>query len=112
MCLYSTGHVGGGFMLLAGRAHYSDATQEVLRRKKEAQTDLPPGIDRPSFSDVDGLGQAAYLSKTPGAFQLDVLDHGIVFVVSMNRDATPAAVARSQKIARVVLAHLEPLIGS
>ena len=107
LCSYQTGRVGGGFMLLAGRVKYSDAAAEVASRKKKALEDVSAGIPKPEFADVDGLGEAAYLSKIPQSFQLHVLDHGVVIVVTMNREPDDAAVTRSQQVARVALGNLE-----
>lgn len=107
MCRYSTGRVGGGFLLLAGRVHYTNAAQEVAQRKKEAVSDVPPGVGKPAFADVKGLGEAAYLAESPGYFQLHVLNRGTVIVINMNRDATAANVTQAERLARVALAHLK-----
>lgn len=107
MCRYSTGHIGGGFMLLAGRVHYTSAAKEVAERKQEAVADVPPGVPKPVFADVKGLGDAAYLVESSGYFQLHVLDHDTVVVINMNRNADAGAVAQAEKLARVALAHLK-----
>lgn len=106
MCSYQTGHVGGGFSLLAGRAHYSDATAEVARRKKEAVSGIPPGIPTPTFTDVPGLGQAAYLAKTSSSLELNVLQGGAVLVVTFVGKPDEATIEKSEKLARVALAGL------
>lgn len=107
MCRYSTGRIGGGFMLLAGRVHYTDAAREVAERKKEALSDAPAGTRKPTFRDVKGLGEAAYLAESSGYFQLHVLQRGTVVVVNMNRGADSRAVAQAEKLARVALGNLK-----
>ena len=107
LCSYQTGRIGGGFMLLAARVRYADAAAEVASRKQAALEDVPEGMTKPEFSDIEGLGEAAYVSRTPESFQLHVLDHGVVIVVNMNRAPDDAAVTLSRRIARVALENVE-----
>lgn len=95
LCSYQTGKVGGGFMLLAGRVHYTDAAAEVASRKKE------------ELSGVPGLGEAAYLAKTPESLELHVLDHGAVIVVTVSRKPDDATVAQTEQVARAALGNLQ-----
>ena len=106
MCNYAAPGIGGGFMLLAAHIGYSDAAAEVASQKKQEAADVPPTLPKPSFSDVQGLGDAAYLYKTPGNFQLHVLAHGAAIVVNRNVDASARAVDQARRIARIALANL------
>lgn len=106
MCNYSTGKISGGFMLLAGRVHYTNAAQEIAVRKKEALSDTPPGMGKPVFMDVKGLGEAAYVVKMPGYFQLHVLDHGAAVVINMNHAADSTSIKHAKQLAQVALQHL------
>lgn len=106
MCSYQTGHVAGGFSLLAGRVAYKDAAAEVAHRKKEAVSDVPPGIPTPTFTDVKGLGEAAYLAKTSSSLELHVLQHGAVIVITVVRKPDDATTKECERLARVALAHL------
>ncbi len=107
ICNYNTGSVHGGFMLIAGRIHYTDAAAEVAYQEKTATTDIPPGTGKLTFSftAVKGLGEAAYLAKMRGSFQLHVLAHGMAIVIAM--DASPKAVARSKQLARIALGNIK-----
>lgn len=107
MCSFAGTGIGSGFMLIAGRIHYTSAAQEVARREKEALSDTPPGLPRPSFATVKGLGDAAYLAKTSAYFQLHVLANGKVIVVNRNTTANTKTVREAEEIARAVLAHLQ-----
>jgi hypothetical protein len=107
MCSYQTGHVGGGFMLLAGRLQYDDAAAEAANREKEAVSNLPPGIPTPTFKDVSGLGEAAYLAETPESLELHVLDHGSVIVLTMNRKPDGAAESLAERLAGFAIRRLE-----
>lgn len=106
VCVYSTGRVNGGFMLLAGHEHYTDAAKAVAEYKKNALLDTPTTMGKPKFIDVNGIGDAAYLEEMPGFFQLHVLDKGAVVVVSRNTDADDRAIARVEKIAQLALGGL------
>ncbi len=108
ICDYDTGSLHGGFMLFAGRIHYTDVAAEVAYQKKTAAGDVPPpGVDyKPTFSDVKGLGEAAYLLKVHGSFQLHMLAHGTAVVISM-MGASPKALAQSKKLARIALGNLK-----
>jgi hypothetical protein len=107
ICHYRPRQKGGGFMLLAGRVHYTSAAREVAERKREALSDTPPGVGKPTFEDVKGLGDAAYLARSSGFFQLHVLKHGAVVVINMNRAPDGAGVAQAEQLARVALGHLK-----
>lgn len=107
LCSYQTGKVGGGFMLLAGRVHYTDAAAEVASRKKEELSGVPADIPKPEFTDVPGLGEAAYLAKTPESLELHVLDHGAVIVVTVSRKPDDATVAQTEQVARAALGNLQ-----
>lgn len=106
MCSYQTGRVRDGFMLLVGRAKYGDAAAEVARREKEAVSDVPPGIPTPTFTDVHGLGEAAYLAKTSASLELQVLQHGVVIVITVVKKPDDASIKECERVARVVLANL------
>ena len=106
ICNYNTGSLHGGFMLLAGRIHYTDAAAEVAYQKQAATLDIPPGMAKPSFTDVNGLGEAAYLLKTQGSFQLHVLAHGTAIVISMIHDANAKSVSQARALAAIALQHL------
>ena len=107
ICDYETGTLHGGFMLLAGRIHYTDAAAEVAYQKKTAAGDVPPGMAKPTFTDVKGLGEAAYLLKAAGSFQLHVIAHGTAIVIGMLQNATPTAVTQSKQLARIAYSHLK-----
>jgi IMP dehydrogenase/GMP reductase len=107
MCRYGGSGIGGGFMLIAGRVHYTNAATEVARREKQALSDTPPGIPTPSFTDIKGLGDAAYLAKTSAYFQLNVLAHGTVIVINRNMAASAKSVEQAKQLARVALTRLK-----
>jgi len=107
MCRFVGSGMGGGFMLIAARVNYSNATAEVARREKEALSDTPPGIPTPSFTDVKGLGDAAYLAKTSAYFQLHVLAQGAVIVINRNVAASAKSVEQTEQLARIALTHLK-----
>ena len=109
MCDYETGRIHGGFMLIAGRIHYTNAAAEVAYQKKTATNDVPPpGIDyKPTFVDVKGLGEAAYLLKVHGSFQLHVLNHGTAVIIAMLQNASPKLLAQSEQLARIALGNLK-----
>jgi hypothetical protein len=107
MCNYAGPGIGGGFMLIAAHIGYSDAAAEVASQKKQESSDVPPTLPKPSFSDVQGLGDAAYLYKTPGSFQLHVLAHGAAIVVNRNVNASTKAVDQAKQIAKAALANLK-----
>ena len=107
MCNYSGGGIGSGFMLIAAHIGYSDAAAEVASQQKEESSHLPPGIPHPTFSTVEGLGDAAYLYKTAGSFQLHVLAHGDAIVINRNAAATAKEVDQTKQIARIALSNLK-----
>jgi hypothetical protein len=107
MCRFGDSGIGGGFMLIAARVHYTNATTEVARREKEARSDTPPGIPTPSFTDIKGLGDAAYLAKTSAYFQLHVLAHGTVIVINRNIAASAKSVEQAEQLARIALTRLK-----
>lgn len=94
-------------MRLAGHVHYAKAAQEVAVRKNEALCDTPTAIPKPTFEDVKGLGEAAYLAKSRGFFPLHVLQRGSVIVINMNREADARAVGQAESLARVALGKLK-----
>lgn len=104
-CMYSAAQ-GGGFSLLIGRVQYKDAAAELARQEKTAAASWPPGMGKPAFTDVKGLGAAATLLKGQGFFQLHVLAHGFSIVVNMNHPATAASTAQARHIADIALQHL------
>jgi len=106
MCNYSGSKMSDGFMLIVGRVQYSNAESEVKKRQKEAVSDTPPGIPKPTFDQINHLGDAAYLAKTSVYFQLHVLAHGNVIVINRNVAASKKTVEQAKQIARVVLEHL------
>lgn len=107
MCRYSGAGIGSGFMLIAGPVNYADPAKEVARQEKEMLSGTPPGLPKPSFVPVKGLGSAAYLAKATGYFQLHVLAHGSAVVINRNAAATSKAVSQAKQIARVVLKRLK-----
>lgn len=107
MCRYAGGGIGGGFMLLAARVHYTNAAMEVARREKEALSHIPPGIPTPSFKNISGLGDAAYLAITPAYFQLNVLAHGTAIVINRNVAANTKSVNEAKHLARIALKRLK-----
>lgn len=107
MCRYAGKGIGSGFMLIAGHVDYTDAVKEVARRQREALSDVPPGLPKPSFTRVAGLGDAAYLAEASGYFQLHVLAHGSVIVINRNMAAGAKAVEQAKEIARAALARLK-----
>lgn len=111
MCSYQTGQVGGGFMLLAGRVRYDDASAEVANRKKEEVSDVPEGIPTPTFTDVSDLGEAAYLAETPQSLELHVLDHGAAIVLTMTRKPDAAAESLAERLAHFAVRRLENQAG-
>lgn len=107
MCNYAGKRSGSGFMLIAAHIKYTDAAQEVASRQKEALEDIPPGLTKPGFTSVKGLGDAAYLATTSAYFQLHVLAHGSVIVINRNTAATTKAVEQTKELARAALARLK-----
>ena len=107
MCSYAGKKYSSDFMLIAGHVDYTDVAKEVASRKKEMLSDIPPGLPVPSFTDVKGLGDAAYLSKTSSYFQLHVLKHGNVIVINRNTAANAQAVEQVKQIARTALMRLK-----
>ncbi|HXH72449.1 MAG TPA: hypothetical protein VNI58_06525 [Mariprofundaceae bacterium] len=107
MCNYAGDSIGSGFMLIAAHIGYSDAAATVASQKKEESSHLPPGIPHPTFSDIKGLGDAAYLYETPGSFQLHVLAHGNAIVINRNTAASADAVEQARQIAQVALQRLK-----
>jgi hypothetical protein len=106
ICNYETGRIHGGFILIAGRIRYTDAAAEVAYQEKTASSDVPPGMDyQPTFADIKGLGEAAYIVKARGSFQLHVLAHGTEIVIGM--DVSPKTVAQSKQLARIALGNLK-----
>jgi len=107
MCRFGGSGIGGGFMLIAARVHYTNAATEVTRREKDALSDTPPGLPTPRFTDIKGLGDAAYLAKTSAYFQLHVLAHGAVIVINRNVTASAKSVEQAKQLARVALKRLK-----
>jgi len=107
MCNYSGKHMSDGFMLIAAHVKYTNAASEVKAQQKTAASSIPPGIPKPSFANVKGIGDAAFLYKTPGTFQLHVLDHGTSIVINRNVTASTKTVDQAKQIAVAVLAHLK-----
>lgn len=112
MCHYLTGSARGSFTLLAARIPYKngDAAAELADRKKQILSDWnsgSSGLAKPTFTDVDGLGEAATLLKAQGFFELHVLAHGAVVVITMTRAANAETVAQAEKLARIALGKLE-----
>lgn len=107
MCRYAGKRMGSGFMLIAAHVRYADAADEVARQQKTARADLPPGFPKPSFVNVQGLGEAAYLSIAAGYFQLHVLSGGDSIVISRNVAADTKSVAQAKQIARAILERLK-----
>lgn len=106
MCNFSGKHISDGFMLIAAHIQYTNAASEVKAQQKAAVSSIPPGIPKPSFANVKGIGDAAYLYKTPGTFQLHVLDHGNSIVINRNVTASTKAVNQAEQLARVALKQL------
>lgn len=107
MCRYAGRGSGSGFMLIAAHLKYTDAAKEVASRQKEALSDNPPGLPKPRFTAVKGLGDAAYLATTSAYFQLHVLAHGNVIVINRNTAVSTRAVQQTKELARAALARLE-----
>lgn len=106
MCSYSSMHINDGVMLIAGHIKYSNAAREVKAQQKIAASHIPPGIPKPSFTSVKGIGEAAYLYKTPGAFQLHVLAHGYSIVINRNVAANNKVINQAKQLARLALKRL------
>ena len=107
MCSYISRHISDGFMLIAGHIKYSNATREVKAQQKIAASHIPPGIPKPTFANVKGIGDAAYLYKTPGSFQLHVLAHGYSIVINRNIAASTKVISQAKQLARVALKRLK-----
>jgi hypothetical protein len=107
MCNYSGKHISDGFMLIAAHIQYSNAASEIKAQQKAAASNIPPGIPKPSFSNVKGIGEAAYLYITPGTFQLHVLDHGISIVINRNVAVNSKTVEQAKQLARVAIEQLK-----
>jgi hypothetical protein len=107
MCGYSSKHINNGFMLIAGHIKYANAANEVKAQQKLAASHTPPGITKPSFASVKGIGDAAYLYKTPGAFQLHVLAHGNSIVINRNVAANTKLISQAKQLARIALKQLK-----
>ena len=107
MCSYSSRHINNGFMLIAGRIKYSNAAHEVKAQQKIAASHIPPGIPKPSFTSVKQIGDAAYLYKTPRAFQLHVLAHGYSIVISRNVATSTKFINQAKQLVRVALKRLK-----
>ena len=107
MCRYAGKKPGSGFTLIAARIRYGDAADEVARQQNAARANLPPGFPKPSFSNISGLGEAAYLSISSGYFQLHVLSGGNSIVINRNADANAKSVAQARQIAQAVLERIK-----
>lgn len=110
ICHYLTGSLHGGFTLGVAHTPYKngDAATELADRKKEMLDDYASsGMAKPTFTDVNGLGEAATLLKAQDSFQLHVLAHHTVMGIVMIRKASPEAVAQAEKLARVALGNLK-----
>lgn len=108
LCFYSTGKLGGGFMLIAARIGFRDAQAEARSEMAEARKEgVPPGMPPSKVRAVDGPGQAAWLATIGRSMQLHVLDHGTSLVVSIDQPESPAADGRARKLAEAALAGLE-----
>lgn len=107
ICNYDTSNFHDGFLLLAGRVDYGNAAREAAKRKKEERSSTPAGMAKPVFADVKGLGEAAYLVKALGFFELHVLAHHSVIVITRLRRASAVAVAQSERLARIAIGNLK-----
>lgn len=106
-CVYSTGSIDGGFMLIAARLGFDDAKAEARSQMATARKDHPPpGIPRTTVRMVDGPGQAAFLGTSSASTELHVLDHGVSLVVSISQPESPAVLARLRKLAEAALEQL------
>lgn len=103
MCEYLSGENAGAFRLLVKLGAYTNAKQQVSKIKAE----LTSGGTEPTFEDVNGLGDAAFVSQSPDLFTLHVLDHGDYITISTSNPAISAEVAQVEELARVALAHLK-----
>ena len=103
-CVYMTGSVNGGFLLVAARLGFDDAGAEARSQiAVSRQEQPPPGIPGTKVRMVEGPGQAAYLGTSTNMTQLHVLDHGVSLVVSINQPDSPALRARTRKLAQAAL---------
>lgn len=103
-CVYSTGSVGGGFMLIAARPGFSDAKAEAQSQMETARKDQPPpGVPGIKVKTTNGPGEAAWLGTSSVSTQLHVLDHGVSLVVAINHPDSPKVRAQARKLAQAAL---------
>jgi len=108
MCNYSSGHMRGGFMLLAARLSVTDLANEMASEKKEIRDESMKALNiTPKISDMSGLGDAAFLVDSGGFLQLHVFVHGNKIVINRNTKATPKVVDETEQLARAALARLK-----
>lgn len=106
VCNYQATHMDDSFMVIAGPLKYQRAGAEMARRKQSMVSDVPPGVPRPVFTVVQGLGDAAVLAQSPGYFQLHVLANGKVLVINRNHSSDDVAVKQVEALARLALMKL------
>lgn len=108
MCNYSSGHMRGGFMLLAAHLSVTDLAREMASEKKEIRDESIKALNiTPKISDVSGLGAAAFLVDSGGFLQLHIFAHGNKLVLNRNAKATPKVVNETEQLARAALARLK-----
>ncbi len=107
MCHFKGPGINGGFMLQAGRVHYKNAAKEVAEQEEGMVKSTPPGLPVPSFTSIEGLGDAAYLAKTSAYFQLHVLAHGSAVVINRNVVASAKAVEQAKQLAQAAITRLK-----
>lgn len=106
-CVYMTGGINGGFLLLVARTGFHDAQDEARSQMAvSGKEQMPPGISALRARMVDGPGEAAYLVTSSAFTQLHVFDHGVRLLVSINQSPSPTVRAHAHKLAEAALDHL------
>jgi hypothetical protein len=108
MCRYSSGHIMGGFMVLAAHLAAPNLAREVASEKQRISSDTNPIMKTaPKITDVAGLGDAAFLVDAGSFLQLHVFAHGNKLVVNRTARATKEVIDQTEQLARVALGRLQ-----
>jgi hypothetical protein len=108
MCRYASGHMGSSFMLLAAHLKVPNLAHEIASEKKRIRDESVKMIKiTPKISDVNGLGDAAFLVDSGGFLQLHVFAHGNKIVVNRTTRATKKVIAETKELARAALDGLK-----
>ncbi len=108
LCNYQTATLNNGFMVTVGRHGLSDvktdAAGEMEQNVKSSEEALPD--IKVTLTKLPGLGDAAFLLTTDIYIQVYVYKGPERVMINRNVAPTPAAIAATEKLARLALASL------